>query len=208
MVLSRSGPTRTFRGWRASNRELMQELRNDTAINVAGLLKGSTGHVREFVLSLDRFPLDDGLIAEAVHGDIRLTRLRDGVTAGVMARIRASGTVELECVRCLRPYQQPFEVEFSEEYRQTVDVRTGIDLELDAEADDDTARIDDNHILDVGEVLRQEVLVALPMRPDCGDECPGPDLVAVERVAGDEAAVDGRLAALARLLDEAEPTNQ
>lgn len=180
----------------------MQELRNDTAINVAGLLKGSTGHVREFALSLDRFPLDDGLIAEAVNGDIRLTRLRDGV----MARITASGTVELECVRCLRPYQQPFEVEFSEEYRQTVDVRTGIDLEMETEADEDTARIDDNHILDVGEVLRQEILIALPMRPDCGAGCPGPDLDAVERVAGDEAATDGRLAALARLLDEPEQT--
>lgn len=182
----------------------MQELRNDTAINVAGLLKGSTGHVREFVLSLDRFPLDDDLIAEDVSGDIRLTRLRDGV----MARVTVSGTVELECVRCLRPYRQGFEVEFSEEYRQTVDVRTGVDLEMETEADEDTARIDDNHILDVGEVLRQEVLVALPMRPDCGDECPGPDLVAVARVAGDEAAVDGRLAALARLLDEPEQTNK
>lgn len=204
LVRSWYGSIRTFRGWRASNRELMQELRNDTAINVAGLLKGSTGHVREFTLSLDRFPLDDGLIAEDVRGDIRLTRLRDGV----IARLAASGTVELECARCLQPYRQPFEVEFSEEYRQMVDVRTGIDLELETEADEDRARIDDNHILDVGEVLRQEILVALPMRPDCGDGCPGPDLVAAARVAGDEAAVDGRLAALARLLDEPEPTTR
>lgn len=181
----------------------MQALRNDTAINVSGLLKGLIGQVREFDLSLDRFPLDEEMIADAVTGDIRLTRLRDGV----MARVAAAGTVGLECVRCLQQYQQPFDVEFSEEYRQTVDVRTGLGVEVEAAAgDEDTARIDDNHILDIGDVLRQEIIVALPMRPDCGERCPGPDLAAVERVAGDDAAVDHRLAALASLLDDQERT--
>ena len=178
----------------------MQHLHNDTAVNVAGLLKAQTGQVRDYELSLDRFLLDDELVAEAVRGDIRLTRLRDGV----MAAVSAIGTVTLECARCLRPYQQPFAVEFSEEYRQTVDVRTGLGLETDAEADEDTARIDDNHILDIGEVLRQEVVVALPMRPDCGDACPGPDPIADE--AAEDTDVDGRLAALASLLDDQDRT--
>lgn len=186
----------------ASDRGLLPELHNDTAINVAGLLKGSTGQTREFSLSLDRFPLDDGLVAEPVAGELRLTRLRDGV----MVQLRAAGTVELECARCLRAYSQPFSVEFSEEYQQIVDVRTGVDVALDTELDEDTSRIDENHILDIGEVLRQEIVIALPMRPDCGDQCPGPDLESLAGDAADEAPVDDRLAALAGLLDEAEPT--
>jgi uncharacterized protein len=178
----------------------LPELHNDTAINVAGLLKGTTGQTREFSLSLDRFPLDDGLIAEGVGGDLRLTRLRDGV----MAQLTAAGTVELECARCLRAYSQPFTVEFAEEYRQIVDVRTGADVELETELDEDASRIDENHILDIGEVLRQEILIALPMRPDCGDQCPGPDLDSLESDGADEGPVDDRLAALASLLDEPE----
>ncbi|MDQ3696032.1 MAG: DUF177 domain-containing protein [Chloroflexota bacterium] len=178
----------------------MQHLCNDTAINVAGLLKVQTGQVREFELALDRFPLDDGLVAVDVVGEIRLTRLRDGI----MARVTAAGTVDLECARCLRVYQQPFDIAFSEEYRQTVDVHTGAGAGVEAEVatDEDTARINDNHLLDIGEVLRQEILVALPMRPDCGERCPGPDLAAIRRSGDDEASVDGRLAALARLLEE------
>lgn len=171
----------------------MQPLSNDTAINVAGLLKGQTGQFREFELALDRFPLDDGLLAEDVSGTIRLTRLRDGV----MAQVVAGGVVEVECARCLRPYRQPFDVAFDEEYRQTVDVRTGAGVEVEGETDEDTARIDDNHLLDIGEVLRQEIVLALPMRPDCGELCPGPDQVD----DGNETVVDDRLAALASLLD-------
>lgn len=186
----------------ASDRGLLPELHNETAINVAGLLKGPTGQTREFSLSLDRFPLDDGLIAEDVTGDVRLTRLRDGV----MAQMTAAGTAELECARCLQVYPQRFSVDFSEEYQQIVDVRTGFDVELESELDEDTSRIDDNHILDIGEVLRQEIVIALPMRPDCGDVCPGPDLDSLEGDAVDEAPVDDRLAALASLLDEPEPT--
>ena len=100
-------------------------------------------------------------------------------------------------------YQQPFEVEFSEEYRQTVDVRTGLDVHLDVDEDEDTAHIDDNHILDIGEVLRQEIVVALPMRPDCGDQCPGPDLIE-DVPEADDVVADDRLAALASLLDDPE----
>ena len=180
----------------AGERECMHELRNDTAINVAGLLKGQTGQSRQYELWLDAFRLDDDLTAREVAGAIRLTRLRDGV----MADVRAEGAAELICARCLRAYLQPFAVDFAEEYRQTVDVRTGIDVELPDTADDDTARIDDNHLLDLGEVLRQEILLALPMRPDCGESCPGPDSI----VAADtqDQVVDHRLAALARLLDD------
>jgi uncharacterized protein len=106
----------------------------------------------------------------------------------------------------LRAYPQPFTVEFSEEYQQIVDVSTGIDVALETELDEDTSRIDDNHILDIGEVLRQEILIALPMRPDCGDQCPGPDLTSLESDGADEEPVDDRLAALAKLLDEPEQT--
>lgn len=185
----------------ATDRGLGMDLRNDTGINVVGLLKGPIGASRLYALELDRFPLDDDLAAEAVRGEVKLTRLRDGV----MAKARVGGGVELECVRCLHPYRQAFATEFSEEYRQSVDVRTGLGLEPVGDEDEETSRIDENHELDLGEVLRQEILVALPMRPDCGEACPGPDAPIGAAVGADGAATETPFAALASLLDDDDP---
>ncbi|MBA3449927.1 MAG: DUF177 domain-containing protein [Chloroflexia bacterium] len=172
-----------------------RELRNDTAVNVVGLLKSETGATRSFRLELDRFVVDEETIARDIRGEVRLTRLRDGI----MASVAAIGIVPSTCVRCLRDYDQPFTVSFDEEYQQTVDVRTGADLDGEAALDDLVSRIDENHELDLREPLRQEILVALPMRPDCGEDCPGPDVL---EAGADDEVVDERLAALASLLGD------
>jgi uncharacterized protein len=182
-----------------------RELRNDTAVNVVGLLKGQTGATRSYHLLLDTFEADDEIIVRDIDGDVRLTRLRDAI----IARVSATGVAPMICARCLREYDQPFEVEFDEEYRQTVDVHTGFDLGGEPVDDVLVSRIDENHELDLREPLRQEILVALPMRPDCGADCPGPDLLEVggEDDAGDE-PVDERLAALASLLPDDQVTER
>ena len=176
-----------------------RELQNDTAVNVVGLLKGQTGATRSYRLLLDCFEADGETIARDITGDVRLTKLRDAIIASVSA----TGVSPLTCARCLREYDQPFEVGFDEEYRQTVDVRTGAGLDGEPVGDELFSRIDENHELDLREPLRQEILVVLPMRPDCGVDCPGPDMLEVggEDGASDE-VVDERLAALASLLAE------
>jgi len=182
-----------------------RELRNDTAVNVVGLLKGQTGATRSYRLLLDTFEADDETIARDIRGDVRLTRLRDAIIASVSA----AGVVSMACARCLREYDQPFEVDFDEEYRQTVDVRTGVDLGSEPIDEELISRIDENHELDLREPLRQEILVALPMRPDCGVECPGPDVL---EVGGEDSAsnepVDERLALLANLLADDQVTER
>ena len=173
-----------------------RELRNETVVNVAGLLKGQVGATRTYHLALDTFAPDGEVVARQVEGTVRLTRLRDAV----MASIVASGLAPLECVRCLREYDQPFEIAYDEEYWQTVDVRTGLGLGHVRAEDEEVSFINENHELDLKEPLRQEILVSLPMRPDCGPECPGPDLLEVGDATSAEDVVDDRLAALASLL--------
>src|ERR671912_2628513 len=118
-----------------------RELRNDTAVNVVGLLKSQTGDTRSYHLRLDTFEADEETIARDIVGDVRLTRLRDAIIASVSA----TGVVPLTCARCLREYDQRFEVDFDEEYRQTVDVRTGFDLGGEPVDDELVSRIDENH---------------------------------------------------------------
>jgi uncharacterized protein len=174
---------------------LRRGLVNDTAINVVGLLQSEIGDHRDFTLFVDALPLGDDLIARQVGGDVRLTRLRDRI----LAQVTASADVALECVRCLRSYSQPVRTSLAEEYWQSVDVRTGVAVDPAEAVEDEEERfsIDENHELDLREALRQHLVLALPMKPDCGAECPGPPGI----VDDDAGALDPRLAALADLLD-------
>ncbi|HEV2108981.1 MAG TPA: DUF177 domain-containing protein [Thermomicrobiales bacterium] len=171
------------------------DLINETAVNVVALLKEPVGSKRVYAMRLDAFPLADDLQAARLSGEVRLTKLRDEI----LGAAALEGQVHLECVRCLRMYVQDVTVQFEEEYRQTVDVWTGAGVQTEEPVEVDVERfaISPDHEVDLAEAIRQHLLLALPMRPDCGDVCPGPD--AVE--AGEE-PVDDRLAALAALLEE------
>lgn len=171
----------------------LQDLYNDTVINAAALLKEPVGNTRLFGLELDRFELDDDLVASNVSGEVRLIRLQEEL----LLDATVSADVELECDRCLNAYAQPVRVHFSAQYEPTIDVHTGHRVD---EIDDEEERfsISDNHEVDIAEPLRQELIVALPMVANCGKDCPGP---AITSTKTDE-EVDDRLAALERLLGE------
>jgi uncharacterized protein len=181
------------------------QLVNDTAINVVALLKGEIGERRCYRVRLDAFPVAEDVVAREVVGEARLTKLRDRILVDAFF----SGEAELECVRCLSHYGQPVETEFSEEYWQTVDVRTGVSVDpadlLAEEQDDDRFTIDEHHELDLREALRQHLVLALPMRPDCGEQCPGPGGLMPEADEPEEREGPANpFAALAALLDEGE----
>jgi uncharacterized protein len=168
---------------------------NDTVVNVAQLLKEPVGATRIVEIHLDRFPLAEDIRAHQVEAEVRLTR----VAAGVLADGWVRGLAELECVRCLDPFDAPFEGEFDAEFLPSIDVRTG--LPLPPPADEETFVIDHNHELDLGDVLRQVAIVALPMQPICREECAGSQPEPEEEPA-DEEAGDERLAVLRRLLED------
>lgn len=172
---------------------------NDTVVNVAQLLKEPVGATRIVALHLDQFPLDEEARAHDVEAEVRLTRVEDGVLADGWIR----GLAELECVRCLELFDAPFSGDFDAEYRPSIDVRTG--LPLPRPEDEETFVIDHNHELDLGEVLRQVALIALPMQPVCREDCPGivTEAAATDADEGeDEEASDDRLAVLRRLLQD------
>jgi uncharacterized protein len=171
------------------------DLHNETGVNVVALLQEPVGSSRSYPLRLDAFPLDDELLAVDVTGNVKLTRLTDEI----IARIKVEGSAELQCLRCLREYPEAFAADFTEEFRIAHDVRTGNGIA--APADDERFTINENHELDFGEALRQEIIVALPMRPTCGTDCPGPD---VTEASYEEQQIDVRFASLERLLDEAQ----
>jgi uncharacterized protein len=182
------------------------DLLDETRLNVASLLMEPVGNMRDVHVELAALPLDESLVAERISVLARLTRLKDGIL--VVGDVRA--TVPLECATCLAEYDQQISERFSESFRQLVDVRTGMALPADSadedeDVDDEPAfSIDESHELDLGEAIRQWILLALPMQPSCGPDCPGPLL----HSTSEEESADNRFASLASLLDDDEPTQE
>lgn len=173
----------------------VRDLENDTVVNVSRLLQETTGATRSYRISLDWFALDTDLMARDVTGTLTLMRLADGI----LLRGTISGAAFVECVRCLEIYEQPFEAELEQEYRSTFDVAmaTVDDDEDESDIVGEVGEIDEANEIDMAEPIRQFAILSLPMRPYCGEDCPGPD---IELESGPE--IDHRMAPLAELLDD------
>lgn len=101
----------------------------------------------------------------------RVTALNTGTGIAVTADL--AGEAELTCARCLVRYRYPFTVHFAEEYRQVEGVATdAIDQEIE-EPDGHTYVLYHGNEIDLSEVVRQNVLLALPMKPLCTEACRG-----------------------------------
>jgi uncharacterized protein len=148
---------------------------------------------------MDWFALDQDIMARDVRADVRLTR----INGGVLASGTAQGVAMIECVRCLDVYEQVFEAEFDQEYRPTIDVRSGLAVEQPG-LEEEIGAIDDLHQLDLTEPIRQVGIVALPIKPVCRDDCPGLPEQADQAVEGG----DVRFEALVRLLNNGPVTDE
>lgn len=171
--------------------------------NVAQLLKESSGHTRQYTLHEDIHHLDpDILPLSALDGMIQLIRTVDGVLA--LGDLHTS--LELMCVRCLTPFALPLQFALEEEFRPTIDIYTGALLPRLAD-DEEATRIDAHHEIDLTEVIRQDILLAIPPRPLCRSKCAG--LCPICGKNWNEgpcdckrAEIDPRLEKLKELLDE------
>jgi uncharacterized protein len=137
-------------------------------INVAQLLKLPPGTVRtlDFDDPLPEITADIGLV-EPVTGKAQLTR----TSRGILAAVQYATRVQLECGRCLEPAQVDIAGDTADEFMPSVDVSTGVPLP--EQADSAELVIDDHHILDLTEVIRQDLLTRVPLQPLCSEDCPG-----------------------------------
>ncbi|WP_329270413.1 YceD family protein [Streptomyces sp. NBC_01451] len=138
---------------------------------------------------------------------LRLESVMEGVLVTGTARARAKG----ECVRCLEPLEQELTADFQEMFSYPdADDRGRVKAEPadDAEDDEDVLFIEDG-LFDLESVLRDAVVLALPMQPVCQDDCPGLCSECGARLADDPEhhhdAVDIRWAALQGLAGSLEP---
>jgi uncharacterized protein len=135
-------------------------------INVSQQLKAPIGNVREYDVSDAVDILGIGVGTEA-EGKVKLTRTNRGIL--VQGTLKAK--IPAECSRCLKVFDCPLTVKVEEEYFPSIDINSGGPLEVPDEAGSLT--IDEHHILDLSEAIRQNALLAIPMKPLCREDCGG-----------------------------------
>jgi uncharacterized protein len=138
--------------------------------NVAQLLKQPIGATREYEIEEDIEGLDPGLVPlAALTGEVKLLRTH----SGVLASGDFSVLLEVVCNRCLEPVEMQVEGSFEESFRPLTDVVTGRFLSpqefegQEEELADSALIIDDHHIMNITEVLRQNIWLSMPMYPGC-----------------------------------------
>lgn len=133
-------------------------------INVAQQLKSPIGskwayEVRELV--------DITGSDSQVEGKTTLVR----TDRGILAEAKLHTEVKLTCSRCLTLFDCSLMLNIEEEYLPTTDVVSGVSLTVPDEAG--SFIIDEHHILDLTEAIRQYALLAIPMKPLCRRDCVG-----------------------------------
>ena len=133
-------------------------------INVSQQLKASIGSIRNYESS-EIVDIAGG--SSMVQGEVKLMR----TDRGILVKGTLHTEVEVTCSRCLGLFSCPLTLNIEEEYFPTTDVVSGAWLPLPDEPGCFT--IDKRHVLDLTEAIRQYALLAIPMKPLCGEDCTG-----------------------------------
>jgi uncharacterized protein len=157
-------------------------------VNVIELLRrpGTVKDVSATVATEDFDFADDRIVDDPIEVTIHLESLSNGIAVAGRARARWRG----ECRRCLEPLDESMEVAFDELYQTTLE-------------DPDAWHITGDQI-DLLPMVRENVLLSVPLgplcRPDCPGFCPvcGADL-AEEECGCDRSSTDDRWAVLDQL---------
>lgn len=135
----------------------------------------------------------------SVELDLRLESVLDGVLVSGEVTAPLVG----ECGRCLEPFTDELTVDIQELFLYDP---------ADAAESEDEASAVVGDLIDIEPVVRDAVVLGLPLNPLCEDDCPGLCSTCGERLDVDgpehahDSAVDPRWAALRHLADPQDPS--
>lgn len=175
-------------------------------INVSQQLKAPIGTVREYDIAEAADILGTGESTD-IEGRVKLTRTNRGIL--VQGSLKAE--IPVDCSRCLMVFDYPLTIKLEDEYFPVIDVNSGTPLEIPDEPGSFT--IDEHHILDLREAIRQNALLAIPMKPLCREDCAGLCQVCgkdlnEEQCDCNREEIDLRWSKLAELASVAKKTNK
>ncbi|MGD2157441.1 MAG: DUF177 domain-containing protein [Anaerolineales bacterium] len=160
-------------------------------LNVGFIAHQSVGYSRDFLFELDRSHLPPDLELYNLVGQARVSR----TTQGLLVQVKLSASSSDQCVRCLKQFEQELSPNFTELYA------------FQSHADEDTELIlPENGVIDLEPLVREYMLLEIPIKPVCQPDCLGLCPVCGENRNSTDCdheleSIDPRLAALKSLLD-------
>jgi uncharacterized protein len=132
-------------------------------INVTQLLKEPIGSSQSHEIS--------GAIGEEIEGFVEVKVKVIRIDRGVLVQCKLTAEVKLICSRCLDAFLCPVSFTAEEEFLPISDVSG--DLAPSSPEQSEGFTIDNRNVLDLGELIRQYILLNLPMKSLCRPDCPG-----------------------------------
>lgn len=130
-------------------------------INVAQLLKEPVGSSR--YCSIDEFAGEN--CQNRTIGQVKLIRTNRGILVDGKLATDIYGT----CARCLNNVILHVNFDMEDEYFPILDISSGKHLKPEV----GELTIDESHILDLSEAIRQYIIMATPTKILCRPDCPG-----------------------------------
>jgi uncharacterized protein len=131
-------------------------------------LEGSKGDFAHVYQPEELNPFDERVsltAPAAVNGKVRLSGNQVFVNGHVVAR------AQVECDRCLKPVELPVNADFTLEYISDSDYQTARAVELTE--DEMSVSVFDGEAIDIDEIVKEQILLAVPTRMLCREDCKG-----------------------------------
>jgi len=165
---------------------------NPFRLNVGFIVSQDVGYSRDFEYEEPSVHIDPDLDLIDVNGRIRLTR----TAKGLLVKVDLTAEITVECGRCLTYFPQPLEIDFTELYAFSPKTAT-----------EDGLLLPESGRIDLGPLVREEMLLSVPISPFCSPECRGLCPICGENLNEtacnhEDESIDPRLAVLKSLLDE------
>lgn len=137
--------------------------------NVSQLLKDPIGSIRHYELVEDLSDFEEFEALNPLVGTVQMLRTH----SGILVSGEVSTALRVTCFRCLEPAVMPIRFFLEETFRPLTEVRTGRYIHPNEfegtaeELEDEALLIDEQHMLKLSEVVRQNIWLSLPMNVTC-----------------------------------------
>jgi uncharacterized protein len=127
-------------------------------LNVGFVVAQTAGFSRDFPFDIPRISVPPDLRLNSLNGLVRATR----TPQGILLQADFHTQIDLECVRCLTDFQQTLAFNFTELYAFSQRYVT-----------DSGLLMPETGIIDLSPVIREYVLLEIPISPLCRPDCKG-----------------------------------
>ncbi|NLG74275.1 MAG: DUF177 domain-containing protein [Chloroflexi bacterium] len=161
-------------------------------LNVGFIVHETAGYSRDFPFDVPEVWFPPDLYLKDLKGTVRVTR----TAQGLLVQVNMGAAIKAQCSRCLIEFDLPLEIDFTELYAFTPDSVTDSGLILP-----------ENKKIDLSPLIRDEMLLDVPINPVCKPDCKGLCPECGENLnenphRHDDEPVDPRLSVLKSLLDK------